>query len=109
MIVQVACGDHHTICLNKLGEVFVWGGNFKGKRGDNPESRPVKETLKNGKKMYDLHVPCRIQSLIGKRIVQIACGQAHSLALDYAGVVYSWGDQNKAQCGYSIYDAKMIQ
>jgi len=28
VIVQVACAEFHTICLNDRGEVFSWGGTL---------------------------------------------------------------------------------
>ncbi len=30
-IVQVACAEFHTICLNDKGEVFSWGGTHSVK------------------------------------------------------------------------------
>jgi len=31
IIVQVACAEFHTICLNDKGEVFSWGGTHSVK------------------------------------------------------------------------------
>ena len=39
LITSVACNDHHSLCVNALGEVFAWGEDNKGKRGDNPQTR----------------------------------------------------------------------
>ena len=30
------------MCITKKGEAYVWGGHFKGKRGDDPDKRPQK-------------------------------------------------------------------
>lgn len=27
-IIQVACGDYHSLCLSKHGHVFTWGFEF---------------------------------------------------------------------------------
>jgi alpha-tubulin suppressor-like RCC1 family protein len=32
-IVQVACGDYHTMCLTQNGQVYAWGGTLHGKVG----------------------------------------------------------------------------
>lgn len=42
-IIQVACGDQHTICLNQDGKVYTWGGHLKRQRGDDPSQRPERE------------------------------------------------------------------
>lgn len=50
-----------------------------------------------------LMIPKRIRSTIeGVNIVQIACGDAHSLALSQHGVVYGWGYTNSGQLGLGI-------
>lgn len=99
LVSQVACGDYHTICLTRKGEVYVWGGHAKGKRGDDPDKRPTRKKI--GDNIYN--IPCLIQTLQNKRIVQIECGQFHSMALDIDGIVWSWGDQSNAQCGHADY------
>lgn len=27
-VIQVACGDYHTMCLTDQGQVYVWGGSL---------------------------------------------------------------------------------
>lgn len=27
-VIQVACGDYHTMCLTELGKVYAWGGSL---------------------------------------------------------------------------------
>ena len=52
--------------------------------------------------------PYLINSLAGKNIVDIDCGDFHTMALDDQGQVYSWGGgtstQNKGQCGHGHLD-----
>jgi alpha-tubulin suppressor-like RCC1 family protein len=42
-ISQIACGDHHSLVLDKDGRVFAWGDNAQGQLGFafNPESTIV--------------------------------------------------------------------
>lgn len=37
-IVQVACGEQHSMALSEAGQVFVWGANNNGQLGD-PEAK----------------------------------------------------------------------
>lgn len=80
-VIQVACGDYHTLCLTDLGKIYVWGGSLHKKRGDKSEDR-------KGQPNYQ---PSLIRSLESKFIIRIECGDFHSLALEDNGSVYSWG------------------
>lgn len=73
-IVHVACGSHHTLALNEWGEVFAWGANASGQLGLNIQSPTIQ-------------FPKMIKYLATKQVVQIACGQNHSLALTNGNVV----------------------
>ena len=33
-IIQVACGDYHTLCLMEDGQVYAWGGTLYKKVGE---------------------------------------------------------------------------
>lgn len=44
-----------------------------------------------------------LRSLEGKKIVQIDCGDFHSLALENNGTLYSWGAGDKGQCGHGKF------
>ena len=80
------------MALNDKGEIYVWGGHFKGKRGDDASLRPS-HAKEIGNVLY--HVPCLITSLTGTIISQICCGQFHSMAIDNKGLLYTWGDNSK--------------
>lgn len=56
--------------------------------------------LKAGKVSFDLEIPARrVQGLDEVKIVQIASGNQHSLALDEEGHVYAWGNAGYARLG----------
>ena len=52
--------------------------------------------------------PYLIEALYGKFIIDIGCGDHHSIALDGNGKVYSWGGGgtkfNKGQCGHGDFN-----
>mmetsp|Transcript_32124 Transcript_32124/g.125332 ORF Transcript_32124/g.125332 Transcript_32124/m.125332 type:complete len:349 (-) Transcript_32124:1618-2664(-) len=59
------------------GTLYTWGSGAYGRLGHGDES--------------SLNLPRRNEHLSGRRIVQVALGGFHALALDDQGSVYSWG------------------
>jgi alpha-tubulin suppressor-like RCC1 family protein len=84
-LVQVASGTTHSMALDLSGHVYAWGENFYGQVGD--------ETL------VDRYIPVVASVISHKKIVQIATGGFHSMALDEDGVVWAWGRNNQGQLG----------
>ncbi|XP_023810269.2 E3 ubiquitin-protein ligase HERC2 isoform X5 [Oryzias latipes] len=82
-IVKVCCGSQFSVALTKDGQVYTWG------KGDN-------QRLGHG---TDEHVryPKLLDSLQGKKVVDIAVGSTHCLALTDEGEVHSWGSNDKLQ------------
>lgn len=74
-IISVACGDSHSLALNRWGEVFSWGSDDFGQLGHQLGS-----TIQN--------VPKLIRSLTKYNVVQIAAGQKHSVALTNGNVFF---------------------
>ncbi|XP_036407759.1 probable E3 ubiquitin-protein ligase HERC3 [Megalops cyprinoides] len=85
-VIQVACGDHHTIALSKEGEVFTWGSNSNGQLGlDHVVSSPL--------------TPRHVTLLSGMPLSQISAGGDQSFALSSSGAVFGWGKNNTGQLG----------
>ncbi|XP_074849736.1 E3 ISG15--protein ligase HERC5-like isoform X2 [Carettochelys insculpta] len=85
-VVQIACGDHHSMALSKGGELFTWGQNAHGQLGI-------------GNRIQSICEPQLVGDLRGIPLTQIATGGAHSLALSLSGAVYSWGKNACGQLG----------
>ena len=83
-VVRVVGGSTHSIALTADGRVYAWGNNASGQVGDG--SAPT-----------DQHLPILIGGL--SRIVDIAAGRAHSVAVASDGTVFSWGDNILGQLG----------
>ncbi|XP_051994072.1 E3 ISG15--protein ligase HERC5-like [Xyrauchen texanus] len=85
-VIQIACGDQHSMALTDDAQLFVWGENSHGQLG-----------LKEGRSgsLTAQHV----QSLSGIPLVQISAGGDHSFALSISGVVFGWGKNNAGQLG----------
>ncbi|XP_060635606.2 E3 ISG15--protein ligase HERC5-like [Anolis sagrei] len=85
-IVQIACGDHHSMALSEGGELFAWGQNEYGQLGLGRKSSTTGE-------------PQLVWPLESVPLAQIAAGSSHSMALSLSGTVFSWGKNAFGQLG----------
>lgn len=81
-IKQIACGNCHSVLLDKEGNVHVWGSNTKGQLGNgNYEDSYQPQKLTNG-------IPCG-------EVKQIAvCGDIN-FAVTNEGSAYMWPTQDE--------------
>ncbi|KAL8996617.1 MAG: hypothetical protein Q9169_003899 [Polycauliona sp. 2 TL-2023] len=91
VIVKLSAGDSHTLALTEDGRVFGWG-TFRSNEGILGFS---KDTLVQT-------TPVLLPKLT--KIVDIASGNNHALALDNKGVVYTWGSGQQMQLGYRMME-----
>ena len=68
------------------GELYSWGHNGYCQLGNGSTNQGL--------------TPALIQnSLLGRKVVQVACGSHHSLCLTADGDIFSWGQNNCGQIG----------
>ncbi|KYQ99647.1 regulator of chromosome condensation domain-containing protein [Tieghemostelium lacteum] len=84
-ITHVACGESHSIGISHFGDVYSWGRSKEGQLGTGEEQT----------KTQYINQPQVIKTLLHERIVKVACGNFHSLALSESGKVYEWGQLHK--------------
>lgn len=91
-VVDVACGEQHTACVDSEGRVHTWGFGGSFFRGAGGLGHGDKKT-----KLY----PTLVEELAeeGRRVVQISCGSAHTVALDSEGFVWTWGKGEYGRLG----------
>ncbi|XP_055497679.1 probable E3 ubiquitin-protein ligase HERC3 isoform X2 [Leucoraja erinacea] len=85
-IIQVTCGNNHSLALSKDGQVFAWGQNTFGQLGLGTRGP----------------LPCdpqTVKSFSGVPVAQITAGGEHSFALTVSGTVFAWGRNNHGQLG----------
>ena len=108
-IVQVACGDTHSLALSSAGRVYSVGEGSRGALGlDFKHSAHVKPGLgaaaatsaESGAGVR-VAVFTELVSLLPIPIASIAAGAHHSLLVSASGSVYSCGDSSKGRLGYS--------
>lgn len=86
-IISIANGENHTLVLTSDSLVYAWGNNFYGQLGNS--------TFVNS----NMPILINYGALAGKKIVAIAAGSFHSLALANDGTIYAWGSNNYGQLG----------
>ncbi|XP_053987984.1 E3 ubiquitin-protein ligase HERC2 isoform X2 [Hylaeus volcanicus] len=84
-VVQIECGAQFSLALTKYGEVWTWGKGDYFRLGHGNDHHVRKPTLVDG--------------LRGKKVVHVAVGALHCLAVTDTGQVYAWGDNDHGQQG----------
>ncbi|KAL8953944.1 MAG: hypothetical protein Q9222_000231 [Ikaeria aurantiellina] len=96
VIVKLSAGDSHTLALTDDGRVFGWG-TFRSNEG----------ILGFNKDTFVQSTPTLLPGL--SKIVDITSGSNHALALNYKGVVYTWGSGQQNQLGFRMMERKRYE
>lgn len=83
-VVTVATGSFHSGAVTEGGAVYMWGENSAGQcavanQQHVPEPNPVSIS------------DSETSPLIAVRILQLACGEEHTLALSLSREIWAWG------------------
>ncbi|XP_063244096.1 E3 ubiquitin-protein ligase HERC2 isoform X2 [Bacillus rossius redtenbacheri] len=84
-VFQIECGAQFSLALTKSGQVWTWGKGDYFRLGHGTDQHVRKPTL--------------VEGLRGKKIVHVAVGALHCLAVSDTGQVYAWGDNDHGQQG----------
>ncbi|XP_012287916.1 E3 ubiquitin-protein ligase HERC2 [Orussus abietinus] len=84
-VIQVECGAQFSLALTKYGEVWTWGKGDYFRLGHGNDHHVRRPTVVDG--------------LRGKKVIHVAVGALHCLAVTDAGQVYAWGDNDHGQQG----------
>ncbi|KAK9811056.1 hypothetical protein WJX73_009758 [Symbiochloris irregularis] len=82
----LAAGSRMTLAIEANGQLLSWGWNARASLG-------------LGHCMAGQRKPKRVSALAGERIVQVAIGGWHCLAVNDEGQAYAWGGNEYGQCG----------
>ena len=87
-VLMVACGLAHTAVATEGGGVYTFGYGEYGQLGHGDEENQL--------------APRRVPAVgfNGERIVMVAAGGRHTVALSEAGHVFTWGDGEDGQLGH---------
>jgi len=109
-VVQLAAGEAHTLALTEGGSVYAWGRSIFGRLGvgvaqdelfptyveigtdDDKDSQSSYADSPSARDDSQSGLLCdRDGSFLHNKIVQVAAGAYHSLALSGDGTLWSWG------------------
>jgi alpha-tubulin suppressor-like RCC1 family protein len=75
-VIAVGTGERHSFAITKKLELYAWG---KGRNGE----------LGLGEPTVNINTPTKVEGV--PKIVAVAGGNSHSIALSNTGEVWSWG------------------
>jgi len=78
IVVEVACGEQHSLAVDDLGSVYAWGRNREGQCGQGSSTNYINS-------------PVRVDALLHERIVKVVAGSHQSFAITDEGRLYRWG------------------
>src|SRR5690606_4513144 len=89
-----ASGQSHHLALDSKGRIWAWGNNSDGQLGIGNTRFTKNPMLIKSSRFY------------GAKIIAIAAGQSHSLALDEQERLWSWGANHSSQLGNATTESK---
>mmetsp|Transcript_13024 Transcript_13024/g.34753 ORF Transcript_13024/g.34753 Transcript_13024/m.34753 type:complete len:640 (-) Transcript_13024:53-1972(-) len=98
-VVQVSCGSAHNLAVTAEGGVWVWGGAKYGRLGVSLKQLACMPTDQDGDPYQPR--PVKLDTFPCSRIVQVACGEWHSLCLSDDGSIYAFGSAVRGRLGLS--------
>ena len=78
-IVEVSCGEEHTVLRTNEGKVYAMGSNAEGRLGVGDRNLLLSSS------------PVLLRDLETSRVVAVSSGVAHSAAITDSGQAYLWG------------------
>jgi len=92
IVVEVSARNYHTLALTNTGRVFSWGVGWNGRLGHGDGNQRLVPT----------HIEFGALNIADNRVISIAAGGTHSLAVRYDGTVWSWGNNSSGQLGRPV-------
>ncbi|KAI8086120.1 regulator of chromosome condensation 1/beta-lactamase-inhibitor protein II [Halteromyces radiatus] len=97
-IIDVACGAEFSLVLTDKHQVYAFGSQEYGQLGNGETGQYIKSAGQMNTQPQS--IPLLVKALSERKIISIACGTSHSLAMDDDGYVYSWGFGGYGRLGH---------
>jgi len=95
-VVKVACGNKHSVLLTDDGKVWTFGAGMLGALG-------------HGHDFTDKYWPTLVEGISEKRVIDIKCGQHHTIALTEDKEVWTWGMSRHGQTARHRHEGFMLR
>ena len=92
-VVQISCGASHTAVLTSSGQIYCWGDNRKhqcSKLDQSVISAPSLVPIVHHSAPCD-HAQTNVSGIYEAKMLRVACGDHHSVALSETGDLWTWG------------------
>lgn len=94
-VKKIVAGDSFSLAISTAGELYAWGNNNTGQCGiGDPSIKSL--TIPTKIKTYQ---PTIGTNVLLPKVLYIAAGQDHGLAVLATGEVVAWGNNKKGQLG----------
>ncbi|CAF4058233.1 unnamed protein product [Rotaria magnacalcarata] len=94
LVVQIACGPLHTVCLTEKNQIYTFGCNDEHALG-----RPDSDDDDDDADQFGLVDMSGVMDVNQEKIIQVVAGDSHTLVLSDAGKVYGWGTFRSSSTG----------
>ena len=96
-VVHVAAGSMHSFAIDSVGDIWGWGLNLRGQTGIDIGEGGHGEVIEIPRRVSTM---CRGSPTLGSsRVVDVACGEFHSVFLLDDGRVFTCGAYDSGQLG----------
>jgi alpha-tubulin suppressor-like RCC1 family protein len=87
-VMQIACGEYHSLALTQMHDLYSWGRGFEGQLGLSTKTR-----------IEIVARPSFVAYFNLLKVKNIAAGSYYSLAITDDGELYGWGEARLGQLG----------
>jgi alpha-tubulin suppressor-like RCC1 family protein len=102
-VSRVYCGFDYSACVTETGKLYTWGNNSYGNLGV-VTGNAIEQDLDEYNERYVVNTPMLVKDLAQYKIIQVACGHMHMLALTSERKIFSWGTGKYGQLGLGVKD-----
>ncbi|XP_047193094.1 alsin-like isoform X1 [Scophthalmus maximus] len=88
-VVRVAAGGFHCGALSEQGSIYMWGENTAGQCGQTERGTATNITVSDPSPVSVVDSEAAPPAVV--RVVDLACGREHSLALSSQNELWAWG------------------
>lgn len=92
-VAKIACGNRFTMFLTEKQELWISGNNLLGECGQSIDGE-IDIKLKD--------LPVKLTCFGDQKVVMIAAGGYHGVAVTSKGELWTWGSNRSGQCGRLI-------
>ena len=102
---SISCGYDFCVAVSASGAVYTWGAG---------RSVPYPGRMTHGRvglghgNNESQFVPTLVRVLTNRRVLSVATGYSHSIAVAESGEAFSWGLDDFGQCGYGAIQGAAV-